>query len=150
MDNNLKYGNVHLEEIDNVVNTLNLTQDKSEELRKRLRENFTSFVPCDIPQSVIVDYSQSDIRNIIDYMYSQKTNSEEMNSALDYIKHSSNIKFVTNRIRHIFEEPDFINREKELYYLEAFCTDEMMGKSFDLFYKWYRRLQDNKALFHGL
>ena len=137
MDNNLKYGNVHLKEIDNVVNTLNLTQDKSEELRKRLRENFTSFVPCDIPQSVIVDYSQSDIRNIIDYMYSQKTNSEEMNSALDYIKHSYNIKFVTNRIRHIFEEPDFINREKELYYLEAFCTDEMMGKSFDLFYKWY-------------
>lgn len=137
MDNNLKYGNVHLEEIDNVVNTLNLTQDKSEELRKRLRENFTSFVPCDIPQSVIVDYSQSDIRNIIDYMYSQKTNPEEMNSALDYIKHSYNIKFVTNRIRHIFEEPDFINREKELYYIEAFCTDEMMGKSFDLFYKWY-------------
>ena len=74
---------------------------------------------------------------IIDYMYSQKTNSEEMNSALDYTKHSYNIKFVTNRIRHIFEEPDFINREKELYYLETFCTDEMMGKSFDLFYKWY-------------
>ena len=44
MDNNLKYGNVHLEEIDNVVNTLNLTRDKFEELRKRLRENFTSFI----------------------------------------------------------------------------------------------------------
>ena len=137
MDNNLKYGNVCFEDIDNILITLNLTQDKSEELRKRLRENFTSFLPCDIPQSVIIDYSQSDIRNIIDYMYSQKTNPEEMNSALDYIKHSYNIKFVTNRIRHIFEEPDFINREKELYYLEAFCTDEMMGKSFDLFYKWY-------------
>ena len=26
---------------------------------------------------------------------------------------------------------------KELYYLESFCTDEMMGKSFDFFYKWY-------------
>lgn len=137
MDNNLKYGNVCFEDIDNILITLNLTQDKSEELRKRLMENFTSFLPCDIPQSVIIDYSQSDIRNIIDYMYSQKTNSEEMNSALDYIKHSYNIKFVTNRIRHIFEEPDFINREKELYYIEAFCTDEMMGKSFDLFYKWY-------------
>ena len=137
MDSNLKFGNISFEEIDNLVNTLNLTKEKSNELRERLKKNFTSFVPCDIPQSVIIDYSKSDSRSIIDFMYSQKTNSEEMNCALDYTKHLYNIGFVTKRIISVFNKPELINHEKELYYLEAFCTNEMIGKSADFFYKWY-------------
>ena len=32
---------------------------------------------------------------------------------------------------------DSFSKEKELYYLEALCTKEMMGMSFDFYYKWY-------------
>lgn len=133
----MKFGNVKLEEINFVVKKLHLSSEKSSELKKRLKENLTTFLPCDIPQEKIIEYSQSDMQNIIEFMFCKKTNTEEMESALRYTKHSYNIGFVVNRIKSIFETPEYTDKLKELYFLETFCTEEMIGKSSEFYYKWY-------------
>jgi len=133
----MKFGNVRLEEIDAVVNALNLSVEKADEVKKRLKENITSFLPCDIPQETLIAYSQSGSRSIIDFMYSAKSYATEMDAALAYPKHSYNIGFISKRIGSVFDTPEYANKSKELYYRESFCTEEMMGKSADFYYKWY-------------
>lgn len=133
----MKFGNVRLEEIDAVVNALNLSVEKADEVKKRLKENITSFLPCDIPQETLIAYSQSGRRSIIDFMYSAKSYATEMDAALAYPKHSYNIGFISKRIGSVFDTPEYANKSKELYYRESFCTEEMMGKSADFYYKWY-------------
>lgn len=133
----MKFGNVRLEEIDAVVNNLHLSAEKSEELRERFKNNITSFLSCDIPQETIIAYSQSESQNIIDFMYAAKSTAAEMEAALAYPKHSYNIGFVAKRISAIFENSGYADKAKEMYYLESFCTEEMVGKSADFYYKWY-------------
>ena len=72
----MKFGNVKLDEINFVVKKLHLSSEKSSELKKRLKENLTTFLPCDIPQEKIIEYSQSDMQNIIEFMFCKKTNTK--------------------------------------------------------------------------
>lgn len=134
----MKLGNVKLDDIETVVTKLQLSFDKADKLKKCLKENLKHFLPCDIPQEKIIAFSlQEKYRDIIDFMYSEKSSFDDMDSAILYLKHSHNIDYVMRRISNIFEKIDFVDKSKEIYFQENFCNEEMLGKSADFFYKWY-------------
>ncbi len=137
--NKMKKGNVNLEEIDSVVNSFNLSEEKAKELRERLKNNYTSFLPCDIPQEKIISRAMCSeyYGDIIDFMYASKSSPKDMETAFLYKKHSVNIDFIVKRISKIYSEPQYCDRIKELYYRESFCNEDMIGTSTGFYYKWY-------------
>ena len=133
----MKYGNVKIDEIESVVKSMNQTKESSEKLTRRLIQNLSSFLPCDISQEIIIAFSsQEEFGNIIDFMHSINYRPDDMDYALLYPKYSYNIGYVAKRIKKIFTS-DHMDIEKERYFREAFCNKKMMGRSANFYYKWY-------------
>lgn len=52
---------------------------------------------------------------------------KEIDNEISNIKYSANKNFIKNRIYEIEHTPVFVDKDKELYFLEFFCTEERIG-----------------------
>ena len=116
-----------------------LKGEKAKRIKERLENKYSSFLPCNISQEKIIEYEiNENYGDIIDFIYSKKSEAKDMEAALLYPKHASNIDFIVKRISEIFSEPLLADKIKEQYYLEAVCNEEMLGVSAFFYYKWYK------------
>lgn len=143
----MKYGNIRKEDIESVVRQCNLSEEKASKLKERLKENLYTFVPCDIPQRMLLSIVIKGLDDpyvslsrpwcLLNSVDPLRESPDEMNLILNYPKHFSSIKEVALRIMKIFYSDEKIDEAKEMYYRDVFCSLEMMGQSYLFFHKWY-------------